>query len=180
MAAGRDQRNRSRVDDIINLGEYLRRREVAEKPPRTAFAVWGGEGERTRFALPLWRVVYLAGGARGGLVWVPSGDERPARLRPFVVLDLSEDPARTRFAPGLIHGIDRNEAPILRELGDEGLAIHLGEQDGRRWYLVVAETAERTSAVEGRVRDDLLFLAGECAGLLFFRGFANEATDPPE
>jgi hypothetical protein len=31
--------------------------------------------------------------------------------------------------------------------------------------------------MEGRVRDDILFLAGECAGLLFFRGFANEAAD---
>ena len=165
------------MDDIIDLGEYLRRREVAEKPPRTAFAVWGGEGERTRFALPLWRIVYLAGGSRGGLVWVSSAEDRPARLRPFVVLDLGEDPARTRFPPALIHGIDTAEAPVLREHGEEGLAVHLGEQEGRRWYLVVADTVERPGGLEGRARDDLLFLAGECAGLLFFRGFASEACD---
>ena len=177
MAGRRDQRDPTTVDDIIDLGEYLRRREVAEKAPRTAFAVWGGEGERTRFALPLWRVVYLAGGSRGGLVWVPTAEERPGPLRPFVVLDLAEDPARTRFASSLIQGMDTSVAPVLREDGDEGLAVHLGEQDGRRWYLVVADTASRTGAVEGRARDDLLFLAGECAGLLFFRGFAGEAHD---
>ena len=164
--------------DIIDLGEYLRRREEAEKAPRTAFAVWGGDGgERARFTLPLWRVVYLAGGTRGGLVWVPSEDERPARLRPFVVIDLAEEPARTRFSPSLVHGMEWSPAPTLRELGVAGLAVHLGEQDGRRWYLVVDETAERESAAEGRVRDDILFLAGECSGLLFFRGLAGGAGD---
>ena len=55
--------------------------------------------------------------------------------------------------------------------------MHLGEQEGRRWYVVVAEATEEVGPLEGRVRDDVLFLAGECAGLLFFRGFAVEATD---
>lgn len=165
------------MDDIIDLGEYLRRREEGEQAPRTAFAVWGGDGERARFALPLWRVVCMVGGTRGGLVWVPSGDERPARLRPFVVLDLSEEPARTRFAARLVHGMNDCATPTLREEGDEGLTVHLGEQDGRRWYVVVDEIGDSKGAMEGRVRDDILFLAGECAGLLFFRGFANEAGD---
>jgi hypothetical protein len=180
MAERADQRNRSGVDDIIDLGDYLRRREVAEKAPRTAFAVWGGEGERNRFALPLWRVVYLAGGSRGGLVWVPVGQDPPSRLRPFVVLDLAEEPARTDFPPSLVHGMDTAQAPVLREMEQDGLAVHLGDQDGRRWYLLVAEVGDGTSTVEGRVRDDLLFLAGECAGLLFFRGFAEEAGAPDE
>jgi hypothetical protein len=170
------------VDDIIDLGEYLRRREEAEAAPRTAFSVWGGEGEKSRFALPLWRVVYLAGGTRGGLVWIPAGDDRPARLRPFFVLDVKEDPARTRFAPGLAHGMKDCPAPTLREKGGEGLVVHLGEQDGRRWFLVVDELGEREGSTEGpesgRVRDDILFMAGECAGLLFFRGFAQEAGEP--
>src|SRR5262249_12726107 len=102
-----------RVDDIIDLGEYLRRREEAEKAPRTAFAVWGGEGERARFALPLWRIVYLASGARGGLVWVEAGEERPVRLNPFVVLDLAADPARTRFVPQAVTGLEGAAAATL-------------------------------------------------------------------
>jgi hypothetical protein len=164
------------MDDIIDLGEYLRRREESEEAPRTAFAVWGGDGERARFSRPLWRVVYLAGGTRGGLVWVPSWDERPARLRLFVVVDLSEDPVRTRFAASLVHSIKDCAAPTLRA-GDEGLTVYLGEEDGRCWYLVVDEIGDSAEALEGRVRDDILFLAGECAGLLFFRGFATEAGD---
>lgn len=172
------------MDDIIDLGEYLRKRDEAEKAPRTAFAVWGGDGERSRFTLPLWRVVYLAGGSRGGLVWAPSGDDRPARLRPLVVLDLTEDPARIRFSAGLVHGMKEAPAPTLREKGEEGLAIFLGEQDGRRWFLVVDELGEpppeTAAGGEARARDDILFLAGECAGLLFYRGFANEAGEAPE
>ena len=72
------------------------------------------------------------------------------------------------------------DAPALRELGEGGLAIHLGEHEARRWFLVVADTAKRSHSVEGRVRDDLLFLAGECAGLLFFRRFAGEVDTPEE
>jgi hypothetical protein len=165
------------VDDIIDLGEYLRRREEAEKAPRTAFAVWGGEGERARFALPLWRIVYLTGGGRGGLVWTPVSEEHPSRLRPFVVLDLSEEPARTLFSPTLVHGLEKTPAPTMRASGESGVAVHLGDHDGRRWYLVVDETGEVRAALDGRARDDILFLAGECAGLLFFRGFAAEAGD---
>lgn len=174
---------RSRVDDIIDLGEYLRRRDEGEKAPRTAFSVWGGDGEKSRFALPLWRIVYLAGGSRGGLVWVPAAEDRPARVRPFVVLDLAEDPARTRFSPVLVHGMRDLPAPTLRERGGEGLVVHLGEQEGRRWYLLVEPLGERPAEVPGteaRMRDDILFLAGECAGLLFFRGFAAEAGEVPD
>jgi hypothetical protein len=57
------------------------------------------------------------------------------------------------------------------------VAIHLGEHKGRRWFLVVDEATGDKNALDGRARDDILFLAGECAGLLFFRGFANEAGD---
>ena len=167
------------MDDIIDLGEYLRRREEADKVPRTAFAVWGGEGERARFALPLWRVVYLAGGVRGGLVWTRTGDDHPARhLNPFVVLDLAEEPARTRFSPTLVQGLENTSAPTLRAGGSNGVAVHLGDHDGKRWYLVVDEMSDGKGAIDGRARDDILFLAGECAGLLFFRGFASEAVDP--
>lgn len=165
------------MDDIIDLGEYLRRREESEKAPRTAFAVWGGEGERARFALPLWRIVYLASGARGGLLWVEAGDEKPSRLNPFVVLDLAADPARTRFPPQAVIGLEGAAAATVR-LSPEGiLTVFLGEHEGRRWFLVVDEMVRDRIGPEGRVRDDILFLAGECAGLLFFRGFAGEAGE---
>jgi hypothetical protein len=73
--------------------------------------------------------------------------------------------------------IDPGEYLRRREEGNEGLTVHLGEQDGRRWYVVGDEIGDRKVPREGRVRDDILFLVGEGAGLLFFRGLANEAGD---
>ncbi|MBW3534559.1 MAG: hypothetical protein KY453_04990 [Gemmatimonadetes bacterium] len=161
-------------DDVIDLGEYARRRDQ-ETTDRTTFAVWGGEGERSRFALPLWRAVFLAGGNRGALVRrVPAGG--PAR--PFVVLDLARDPARLEVPEHLLE--DEEEAPsapLLTEVA-EAVVVFLGEHREWRWYLVVDGVTERQEPLERRVREDILFLAGECAGLLFFRDFAAAAEGP--
>ena len=73
-------------DGIIDLGEYLRRRDGPSEPAST-FALFGADGERSRFALPLWRAIYLAAGERGGVVWQGS---RGGPLEPFVVLDLAK------------------------------------------------------------------------------------------
>lgn len=162
------------MDDIIDLGDYVRRRDEADKPPKTAFTVWGGEGEKGRFALPLWRFVYLAGGTRGGLVWTANGEDATG-LHPFVVLDLAEDPARIVFPAALVRGLEEKDAPSVRDRAAGGITVFVGEHDGRRWYLVVDECDPKVETLEGRTRDDILFLAGECAGLLFFRGFAGEA-----
>ena len=53
-----------------------------------------------------------------------------------------------------------------------GLAVYLGEDTDRKWYLVVDDLEETQPDLPGRPQNDLLFLAGECAGLLFFRGLA--------
>ena len=50
-------------------------------------ALWGAEGERSRFALPLWRIIYLAEADRGLIV--SSEDEGQRVLDPYVVLDLA-------------------------------------------------------------------------------------------
>ncbi len=47
-------------DEIIDLTQYLNRESKEEEPARGAFALWGADGERSRFALPLWRTIYLA------------------------------------------------------------------------------------------------------------------------
>ena len=79
-------------DEIIDLTQYLNRESKDEELSRGAFALWGADGERSRFALPLWRTIYLAQGERGSIVWRDSsGDDAP---QAFVVLDLGQDPAR--------------------------------------------------------------------------------------
>ncbi|MFQ5536101.1 MAG: hypothetical protein ACE5GJ_01495 [Gemmatimonadota bacterium] len=170
-------------DEIINLDEYRRRRDGEDAGEEGVFALWGAEGERSRFALPLWRAVYVGGGDRGGVVWsrISHGQKSGAvgtegRLHPFVVLDLKEEPARLDFRAEVIAGMGGRAAvaPLIRELDEEGaMVVFLGSDEERRWFMVV--TGRQTPGLEGAARDDVLFLAGECAGLLFMRGFADEA-----
>lgn len=157
-------------DGIINLGDYIRRRDGAHEPAAT-FSLWGADGERSRFALPLWRAIYLAQGERGGIVW----DGGPGgRLTPFVVLDLASEPARTAFDWDGAPELDEDRVPDIRLLSRTGLCVYLGTEDERRWFLVVSGGNAAAAEPTGRDREDVLFLAGECAGLLFLRDFADE------
>lgn len=156
-------------DGIIDLTAYLRQREggEAEQPARGAFALWGADGERSRFALPLWRTLFLAQGGRGGVVWRAGAGP----LTPFVVLDLEQDPPRREFDADLVEGVAAGSAPTLVE-GERSLVVHLGSHRDREWYLTVVSSTDR-DGLGPREREDVLFLAGECAGLLFLRDFAD-------
>lgn len=166
-------------DRIIDLGEYIRRRgERDEAASRRAFAVWGGESESSRFTLPLWRAAYLAGGSRAGLVWERRGGG-DGRLEPLFVLDLATEPARTRFEVGSVADLSEvTEPPALAWLEGEDMSVFLGERGTRRWYLVVTDLDPGAGEVTGRDREDVVFLAGECAGLLFHRELGD--VDPDE
>ncbi len=161
-------------DDVIDLTKYLDRDGGGEEGPGSIFALWGAEGERSRFALPLWRSIYLANGDRGAIVWCEPSN--PTSLRPFVVLDLANDPPRTTFPATMVGVREGDEPPALRDDAESGLSVLLGVREGRRWYMVVDGGGDARSApVPRRDREDILFLAGECAGLLFLRDFADEA-----
>jgi len=169
-------------DGIIDLTAYMRDRDDGgdedDGSPRGAFALWGADGERSRFALPLWRTIYLAGGGRGGIVWTPPGG---TELRPFVVLDLEQDPPRVEFDLASVDPVRSAVAPTLDDGGaGGGVTVFLGSESERRWYLVILDGTTRET-LRPRDREDILFLAGECAGLLFLRDFASQAdrTDQP-
>jgi hypothetical protein len=160
------------ADDIIDLSRAIERRAGGDAPTGT-MALWGAEGERSRFALPLWRIVHLAGANRGVIFWrAASGGAEP---RPFVVLDVGRDPARLTLpaAAGTCGGSD---APQMHDLGRDGVVICLGDRDGRVWG-VLADGGVSQSALSSRQREDILFLCGECAGLLFLRDFADDVDD---
>lgn len=158
-------------DGIIDLTQYLEREDPADER-RATFALWGADDERSRFALPLWRAIYLAQGDRGGILWEEEGDR--GVLRPFVVLDLGREPARTDFSYDMAAPVS-GDAPAVHDGGGSGLGVYLGRRDGRLWHLLVGECPDRSEAVPPTEREDILFLAGECAGLLFLRDFADEA-----
>ncbi len=163
------------ADEIIPISRYLQRETEADALPRS-IALWGMDGDRSRFALPLWRVVHLAGAERGAIVWRnASGDRRP---RPYVVVDLAADPARLGLTAFPDDDCDREQGPALHDLAPDGLVINLGTRDERIWCLFVDGGEVGTVPLDTKDREDVLFLAGECAGLLFLRDFADGVEDP--
>lgn len=156
-------------DQIIDINRYLNR--SAEKG-EGAFSVWGGKEDRARFALPIWRAVFLVGGDRGGIVYLPDGDT--GNPEPFFVLDMGQDPARRDFLPPPTSILHATDAPALARLPGGGVVVFLGGEGGKQWFLMVMG-GEEDGPLAGRKREDLLFLAGECAGLLFLRDFAEGA-----
>ncbi len=158
-------------DDVIDLTRYLDR----DTPPgaagaeRASFSVFGGNGDRSRFALPVWRSIYLTGSRRGGLVWVPHGSKNDPEAE--FVLDLGSDPARTEFSLPNAGAADSCDPPMLLEEAD-CVAVFLGTRDDNNWFLLLDDYGPQ-GATAGYARGDLLFLAGECAGLLFFRELAE-------
>ena len=158
-------------DEIIDLTQYLNRESKDEELSRGAFALWGADGERSRFALPLWRTIYLAQGERGSIVWRDSsGDDAP---QAFVVLDLGQDPARLEVDQAAVPLSEDGEPPALYDYGAAGVTIFLCARGDRIWHLVVDGCDKRVGALSAKSREDSLFLAGECAGLLFLRDFAG-------
>jgi len=159
------------ADEIIDLTRYLKR-EPATDLPRGAMTLWGADGERSRFALPLWRIIHLAQGQRGMILHAPAARHREAT--PFVVLDMGADPARTEVDGSRLPRFGLNEGPSLLDFGPDGIAVFLGARAGSIWTLWVDGVSEREELLPSSVREDVLFLAGECAGLLFLRDLAED------
>lgn len=152
-------------DEIIDLSRYREQRRAG-----TAFAVAGGKGERSYLALPVWRATYLLGGERGGILWAPP---EGGALRPLFVLDLAEEPARTGFGVEGASRLQGSEPPAV-DLAEGAVTILLARQDERTWFLVVAGREVGASEPDSGTREDLLFVAGECAGLLMHRGLSPD------
>lgn len=163
------------ADEIIDITRYLKR-EPASDLPRGTMSLWGADGERSRFALPLWRIIYLAQGERAVISWAHDTDQN--RVSPFVVLDIAADPARQEIDAGRIPKFDPDEGPSLIDFDEDGLVVYLGSRAGRVWTLLVDGGSERSEPLARSAREDVLFLAGECAGLLFLRDLAQDGTEP--
>jgi len=160
------------ADEIIDLSRIIEQRSDGRAPPGT-MSLWGADGERSRFGLPLWRMAHLAGAERGVIFWLGRGQEGDSTPRPWIVLDTASDPARTEL-PVSVAACGAGRAAELHDLGAEGLLVCLGERDGRMWG-ILADGRRGASALTSRQREDILFLAGECAGLLFLRDLADGA-----
>ena len=93
------------------------------------------------------------------------------------MLDLGEDPARSDFSDACLTGVSGAEQPGTAAASGPWVTVYLGQIGGRRWYLTVDDLEEPVMDLRGRARDDLLFLAGECAGLLFYKGLDRDLAE---
>jgi hypothetical protein len=164
-------------DKIIDITRYLDREAGRTGTPAT-MALWGADGDRSRFALPLWRIVHLAEAERGVVFWRNVTGDPTAHA--FVVIDLAQDPARLGIDAARLPSCGEAPSATLHDLGPVGLAVCLGARDGRAWCLFADGGRGRQTPLEAKRREDVLFLAGECAGLLFLRDFADMADDPAD
>jgi len=160
-------------DDIIDLTSYIQRREEQVRDGeqehadgRSFFSIWGGEGERSRFALPLWRSVYLAGCRRGALLSRRTGARE---LEPLFVLDLGAEEPRLSFDDDAIDPRAVERHPSITET-DEGVVVHLGVHRNHEWFMLLDDRAPDAEPLAERARTDIMFLAGECAALVTFWG----------
>lgn len=151
-------------DRIIDLSEHLD--DGSDEP---TFAMWGGEGERSRFALPVWRALHLLRAERGGIVRTDSGG---AAHEPLFLLDLGREPARRDFDSAPTEALRGREAPAVQIRAGVAAVLLATDAEGR-WFLLAA--GEEVGELEPTPadRDDLLFVAGECAGLLVHRGLGG-------
>ena len=76
----------------------------------------------------------------------------------------------------IVNDEDLGEAPTVLEEGD-AVTVYLGSREGKSWFLVLDDRGAANEPVTAGTREDLLFLAGECAGLLFFRELAEAGEE---
>jgi hypothetical protein len=121
-------------------------------------------------------VVHIAVAERGVILWRnTSGDRTP---HAFVVIDVARDPTRLRLEGAWIEHCEAQESATLHDLGADGIVVYLGTRADKIWCLLAEGGAGRKAPLEPKRREDILFMAGECAGLLFLRDMADGVDDP--
>lgn len=144
-------------DDVIDLRQY--REDQARESEESGLSLMGADGDHRHFALPLWRMASVAQATWSGLVRSRDGTDPT----PITVVDLSSIEPRS-VPPGGLPGDPLATPPALSEEPAGTLIVAVGRRNGDSWYVVLG--GRSPAALEPREREDLLFLAGECAGLV--------------
>lgn len=152
-------------DDVIDLAQGPGR------PLPSTLALRGVEGEWRHFALPLWRMARVAGSEWSGLVRVAP---RSGPLA-ITVVDLGAPRARSEPVEGLPSPPAAGR-PHIRQGADGTIVVSMGTVGDDDWYVVLAGGSGRSLGPRRRL--ELLFLAGECAGMLGLTGADPIRTSP--
>ena len=153
---------------VINLRSYLE----GKGSGRTHFGVWGGEGARARFALPTWRALNLVGASRAALIYVQAPDGPPTTL---FVLDLGSEEPRTDFSHVKLP--PPTDAPPVLQEAPGVVVICLCNVGPVTWHLALDGGPHGANRLDSEQREQLLFFAGECAGLLLHHGVGDQEED---
>ncbi|MBI4540666.1 MAG: tetratricopeptide repeat protein [Gemmatimonadetes bacterium] len=170
---------------VIHLDDYRTRREQRR---REFFALYGADGERSRIVLQLWRAASLLGADRAATVWID--EYGPGLVHVYCLLDLASDPPRRTFTPDLLRRAWEQGVPGICDIPDtvraagiplsdgvrSACAIALGSDGARAWFLVVDSLTARGRIDESRCAD-LMFSAGECAGLVLHRDLGEPGRE---
>lgn len=163
MTAGESARQDSPMghDDVIDLDRY---REESRGGSGAGVSLHGADGEHRHFALPLWRMASVSGARWAGLVRHGGGDDPPVAV---TAVDLAAGGPR-EAPPGGLPGPEVRRPPHLAEHSDGRVVLPVGGFGGAAWSVVLGDRSR--GPLGPGIREDLLFLAGECAGLLAVLG----------
>ncbi|HKJ01078.1 MAG TPA: hypothetical protein VJ997_01450 [Longimicrobiales bacterium] len=170
---------------ILRLDDYRERRDLRV---RLAQSLHRTDTGRSGVLEHLSRLATLVGADRVATVWVD--EYGPGLVHPYVVLDLLSDRPRRAFAAEPLRRAWDSGVPGFLELpGPQGrrndasawtLAVALGSDGTRSWF-VIADSVTPRAPLSTPVRDRLMFLAGECSGVVLHRDLdAMAAVDAAE
>jgi tetratricopeptide (TPR) repeat protein len=156
---------------VLKLDDYRERRDLRL---RLATSLHRADPGRAELVEHLARLAFLVNADRVATVWVD--EYGPGLVHPHVVLDLLNDRPRRSFSIDPLRRAWENGVPGVQESAgwskSEGtpwtLAVALGSDGSRSWFLV-ADAVTPRPASGARLRDLVMFVAGECSAVVLHR-----------
>lgn len=159
------------ITQVLYLDDYRDRRE---QRLRLADSLYRADPLRHALLPHLRRVAELAGADRVATVWVD--EYGPGLVHAHVVLDLLSDRPRRSYpveplrrawddggVPGFYDGA--RDARSDSDAETDLFAVALGSDGTRAWFVVGDRVAGRPALAE-EIRDEIMFLAGECSAVV--------------
>lgn len=169
---------------VLRLDEYRGRREQRLRLTR---ALHGARGDRRKLLGLLEAAVGILDADRAAVLWVD--EYGPGLVHVHVLLDLLSDRPRRSFpleplrrawqegVPGILDApdLERSEIPVLHDSVRSACAVALGSDGARAWFLV-ADGSSARRPLEADAGQDLMFVAGEVAGVVLHRDLEEAAA----
>lgn len=159
------------TSNVLRLDDYRARRDHRLRLARSLYRIDAGRSELLDH---LARLAAIVGADRVATVWID--EYGPGMVHPHVILDLLCDRPRRAFGAEPLRSAWDHGVPGVQETtcsaGDATapwtLAVALGSDGTRSWFLVADSVAPRPNVTEEQ-RDQVMFFAGECSAVVLHR-----------